>query len=67
MSNHEDFFYEVYNDVHSKGISEIFYKQLDKMRYQEKHKHKTVKDHWEYAYNKVVNISKAIESSGPLI
>ena len=53
MSSHEDFFYEVYNDVHNKGISELFYKQLDKMRYQEKHKHKTVKDHWEYAYNKI--------------
>lgn len=56
MSHHEDFFYEVYYDIKKKGIVDDFYKQLDKMKFQEKHKHKTVKESWEYAHKKLTNI-----------
>lgn len=51
----EDFFYEVYQDVSDRGISDEFYKQLDKMKFQDKHKHKTVKEQWEYAYVKLTD------------
>lgn len=54
MSFTEDFFYNVYDEIHKRNISNEFYKQLDKMRFQDKHKHKTVKDNWEYAYNKII-------------
>ena len=54
----EDFFYEIYQDVSDRGISDEFYKQLDKMKFQDKHKHKTVKEQWEYAYEKL-NIGKS--------
>ena len=55
MGFNEDFFYHVYNEVHEKDISNEFYKQLDKMKYQDKHKHKSVKEQWEYAYLKIIN------------
>jgi hypothetical protein len=58
MSLCEDFYYDIYNDVHSKGISEEFYKQLDKMKFQDKHRYKSVRDTWEYAYNKITRYSK---------
>jgi hypothetical protein len=58
MGLHEDFFYHIYNEVHTRGISDEFYKQLDKMKFQDKHKHKTVRDNWEYAYNKIIEKEK---------
>lgn len=51
--SHEDTFYEIYQEVHSSGQEEVFYKQLDKMKFQDKHRYKCVKDHWEYAYGKI--------------
>lgn len=53
MASCEDFFYEIYNSVREKGISEAFYNQLDKMKFQDKHRYKSVRDHWEYAYKKI--------------
>ena len=53
MASNEDFFYEIYNSVKERGVSDSFYKQLDKMKLQDKHKYKSVRDHWEYAYNKI--------------
>jgi hypothetical protein len=53
MSTHEDEIYEIYQEVHSNGLQDLFYNQLDKMKYQDKHKHKSVKDHWSYAYGKI--------------
>jgi hypothetical protein len=50
---HEDEIYEIYQKVHSRGEEERFYKQLDKMKAQDKHRHKCVKDHWEYAYMRI--------------
>lgn len=54
MSGHEDVFYEIYQEVHSRGQEERFYQQLNKMKFQDKHKYKCVKSHWEYAYNKIM-------------
>jgi len=54
MANSEDFYYEIYTIVHNKGIHEKFYKQLDKMKFQDKHKYKTNRDLWEYAYRKIL-------------
>ena len=55
MGHSEEFFYEVYMDVREKGVSEDFYKQLDKMKFQDHHKYKSVKETWEYAYKKLTN------------
>jgi hypothetical protein len=45
-------------DVREKGVSEDFYKQLDKMKFQDHHKYKTVRQTWEYAYDKIVKSSE---------
>ena len=62
MRSHEDTFYEIYQEVHSSGQEEVFYKQLEKMKYQDKHRHKSVKDHWEYAYGKITGVQQSHES-----
>jgi hypothetical protein len=54
MGQYEDTFYEIYNQVEEKGLKEEFYKQLDKMKHQDKHKYKSVKDLWEYAYKRII-------------
>ena len=59
MSGHEDVFYEIYQEVHSRGQEEVFYKQLEKMKSQDKHKYKCVKDHWEYAYDKITRVQQS--------
>ena len=51
--SHEDVFYEIYQEVHSQGLEERFYNQLNKMKSQDKHKYKCIKDHWEYAYRRI--------------
>jgi hypothetical protein len=53
MTDHEEIFYEIYQEVHSNGLQEQFYTQLDKMKYQDKHRHKDMKTKWEYAYGKI--------------
>ena len=62
MSSHEDVIYEIYQEVHSRGQEEQFYKQLEKMRYRDKHKYKCVKDHWEYAYGKITGVQQSHET-----
>ena len=54
MGQYEDTFYEIYNQVEEKGLKDEFYKQLDKMKQQDKHRYKSVKDHWEYAYRRII-------------
>jgi len=60
--SHEDVFYEIYQEVHSRGQEEVFYQQLEKMRYQDKHRHKSVKDNWEYAYGKITGVQQSHET-----
>ena len=62
MMSHEDTFYEIYQEVHSKGQENQFYQQLEKMKYQDKHRHKSIKDHWEYAYGKITGVQQSHES-----
>ncbi len=53
MAHSEDVLYEVYNEVENKGMREVFDKQLDKMKGQNKHKFKTVCEKWEYALYRI--------------
>ena len=62
MLGHEDVFYEIYQEVHSRGEEERFYKQLEKMKTQDKHRYKSIKDHWEYAYVKISEERQSDES-----
>jgi hypothetical protein len=55
MGHYEDAFYEIYDDIQLKGLKPQFDAQLQKMNYQEKHKTKSIKERWEYAYNKVTS------------
>lgn len=57
MGHYEDTFYEIYNEVEKNGLRDEFDKQLDKMKHQDKHKYKSIKDHWEYAYRKIMGIT----------
>lgn len=53
MGQYEDAFYEIYEEINQKDLYDEFYKQLDKMKHQEKHRYKSMKDHWEYAYKRI--------------
>jgi len=53
MGHYEDAFFEIYDAVQEKGLKENFDKQLNKMSTQDKHRYKTIKERWEYAYQKV--------------
>lgn len=55
MSHSEDVFFEIYNNIQEKKLKSKFDAQLKKMKYQEKHKFKSTKELWEYAYNKVTS------------
>ena len=50
----EDIMYEIHTKVHScKNLKIKFYKQLDKMEKQEKHRFKNVCERWEYALRQI--------------
>jgi len=49
----EDTMMAIYNEVQLKGLQKKFDRQLEKMRTQEKHAHKTANEKWEYALNKI--------------
>jgi hypothetical protein len=55
MSTYEDTLMEVYLEVEKKGIREEFEKQCKKMSNQDKHRHKTVAEKWEYALKRIQN------------
>ena len=57
MGNYEDFFYEVKDELNEKGLNKEFQEQLQKMHYQDKHKHKTVRETWAYALARVTGSS----------
>ena len=50
----EDIMYEIHQKVHSNNtLKTKFYKQLNKMETQEKHRFKNPCERWEYALKKV--------------
>ena len=53
MGHYEDAYYEIYYKVKEKNIREEFDNQLKKMKNQSKHKYKTPKEKWEYAYARI--------------
>ena len=57
MGHYEDLWYQILDDVNSKGLKKEFDAQLEKMNYQEKHKYKDTRDRWSYAHNKVMKLS----------
>ena len=58
MGHYEDFWYEMTESINKLGLKKEFDAQLDKMRYQDKHRYKESRDRWQYAYNKVTKLSK---------
>tara|TARA_R100000030_G_scaffold96483_1_gene84660 strand:- start:262 stop:456 length:195 start_codon:yes stop_codon:yes gene_type:complete len=49
----EDSMMDMFNEVRDKGLQEKFDKQLAKMRMQDKHKHKTANERWDYALKRI--------------
>ena len=53
MGHYEDSYFEIYQAIRNKNVKDKFDEQLEKMRHQPKHKFKTPKEMWEYAYARV--------------
>ena len=58
MGHWEDFWWDISAKIKKNKLQKKFDAQLEKMRYQDKHKYKDTRQLWEYAYNKVQNLSK---------
>tara|TARA_R100000278_G_scaffold11288_1_gene12651 strand:+ start:439 stop:630 length:192 start_codon:yes stop_codon:yes gene_type:complete len=56
MGHYEDLFWEISDDINKKGLKKEFDAQLAKMRHQDKHRHKEIRDRWSYAHNKVMKL-----------
>jgi len=54
MGHYEDFWWETNAEIKKRGLQTKFDIQLKKMQTQDKHKYKSTRDNWEYAYNKVI-------------
>ena len=54
MGQYEDIFYEITESINNLGLKKEFDAQLEKMRNQDKHRYKEVRDRWDYAYQKVI-------------
>ena len=53
MGHYEDAIMDIFLEIENMGLEEKFYQQLSKMKSQNKHKYKSVKDNWEYALYRV--------------
>ena len=51
----EDLYWDINKEIGELGLQKEFDRQLKKMSKQDKHKHKDIRDRWEYAKNKVIN------------
>ena len=49
----EDSMMDMYNEVQTKGLQNKFDMQLEKMRTQDKHAHKTANEKWDYALRRI--------------
>ena len=52
MGHYEDLYYQILDDVNSKGLKKEFDAQLEKMNGQSK----DTRDRWSYAHNKVTKL-----------
>ena len=52
-SQTEDTMYEIHTALTESKLWDVFHKQMEKMKFQDKHKYKTPVEKWEYAYNKI--------------
>jgi len=57
MGHYEDLYYQILDDVNSKGLKKEFDAQLEKMNGQEKHRYKDTRDKWSYAHDKVTRLN----------
>jgi len=57
MGNYDDWIMEIFEDLDEKGLRDKFFKQLDKMKWQDKHKYKDTRARFDYAYQKVTGSS----------
>ena len=53
MGYSEDYIYEIFEKLEKKELKDSFHNQLNKMKWQDKHKYKTPKEKYEYAFKKV--------------
>ncbi len=53
MGHYEDLFYEITESVNRMGMKKEFNAQLEKMRSQDEHKYKEVRDRWSIAHQKI--------------
>ena len=51
--SYEDFWWDTHNEIERLGLRKKFDKQVEKMKYQEKHKYKDTRSRWAYALEKV--------------
>ena len=56
MGHYEDLYYQILDDVNSKGLKKEFDAQLEKMNGQSKHQYKDTRDRWSYAHEKVTKL-----------
>ena len=54
MGHYEDIFWEITESINKKGLRKEFDAQLEKMKHQDKHRYKEIRDKWDYAYQKVI-------------
>ena len=57
MGHWEDFWWNITEEIKSKGLKKEFDAQLKKMNSQDKHRYKDTRDKWDYAYNKVTQLN----------
>ena len=55
MGQSEDYIYEIFETLEKKNLKTSFFNQLEKMKWQDKHRYKPLKERYEYAFNKIVN------------
>ena len=56
MGHYEDLYYQILDDVNSKGLKKEFDAQLEKMRSQDKHRYKETRERFQYAHDKVTKL-----------
>lgn len=56
MGQYDDFIYEVFKVLEEKQLKQKFFDQLEKMRWQDKHKYKNTRERHEYAFNKIIKM-----------